>query len=120
MRNESAAIAIKATNLLRRFGDFVAVNGVSFEVAKGEVFGLLGPNGAGKSTIVKLLCGLLMPSSGTARVGGFDVSTQSELAKMQIGYMSQRFSLYDDLTVEENLGYSAAYTTSLRQRDEIG
>ncbi len=105
MRNESPVIAIKATNLLRRFGDFVAVNDVSFEVAKGEVFGLLGPNGAGKSTIVKLLCGLLMPSGGTAQVGGFDVSTQPDLAKMQIGYMSQRFSLYDDLTVEENLGF---------------
>lgn len=97
--------AVEAKDLERRFGQFVAVNRVSFTVAKGEVFGLLGPNGAGKSTIIKMLCGLLALTGGSATVAGFDVRHQPERVKTRIGYMSQRFSLYDDLTVEENIDF---------------
>ncbi|MEX2117959.1 MAG: ABC transporter ATP-binding protein, partial [Bacteroidota bacterium] len=87
------------------FGSFVAVDSMSFKVRKGEIFGFLGPNGAGKSTTIRMLCGLLTPTSGKAQVGGFDLGTQSELIKANIGYMSQRFSLYDDLTVEQNINF---------------
>jgi ABC-2 type transport system ATP-binding protein len=98
-------IAVFAEDLTRIFGNFVAVDHVSFEVPKGEIFGFLGPNGAGKTTTIKILCGLLTPTSGTARVSGWDVSTQHEEIKKHIGYMSQKFSLYEDLTVEENLDF---------------
>lgn len=98
-------IAVVSRDLTRVFGDFVAVDHVSFEVEQGEIFGFLGPNGAGKTTTIKILCGLLNPSSGIGTVAGFDVSTQSEDIKKRIGYMSQKFSLYEDLTVSENLDF---------------
>ncbi len=94
-------------DLVKRFGDFVAVDHVSLDVAQGEIFGFLGPNGAGKSTTIRILCGLLAPTSGQARVGGFDVAREPDRVKQSIGYMSQRFSLYDDLTVEENIDFFA-------------
>jgi ABC-2 type transport system ATP-binding protein len=97
--------AVEAHELVKRFGDFVAVDHVSFQVARGEIFGFLGPNGAGKSTAIRILCGLLRPSGGTALVGGFDVATNAEDVRKNIGYMSQRFSLYDDLTVAENIEF---------------
>lgn len=97
--------AVETRNLVKRFGDFVAVDNVNLEVRKGEIFGFLGPNGAGKSTTIRMLCGLLEPTSGQATVGGRDVATQSEAIKEHIGYMSQKFSLYDDLSVEENIDF---------------
>jgi ABC-2 type transport system ATP-binding protein len=97
--------AIEVQRLTRRFGDFVAVNDVSFDVAAGEIFGFLGSNGAGKSTTIRMLCGLLRPSSGTARVGGIDVTADPEGVKRRIGYMSQRFSLYEALTVDQNIAF---------------
>ena len=103
----SEAPAVVADRLTRRFGGFVAVDQVSFEVAKGEVFGFLGPNGAGKTTTIKMLAGLLAPSSGRGAVAGFDMATQPESIKQSIGYMSQLFSLYGDLTVEENIAFFA-------------
>lgn len=102
---ESAAVAVSLHQLTRRFGDFVAVNGINLEVPKGEIFGFLGPNGAGKSTTIKMLCGILAPTNGSGQVAGFDVSQQAERIKENIGYMSQRFSLYEDLTVEENISF---------------
>lgn len=98
-------IAIDVQHLSRRFGDFLAVNDVSFQVGKGEVFGFLGANGAGKSTTIRMLCGLLAPTSGTARVGGIDVAADPEGVKRRIGYMSQRFSLYEALTVDQNITF---------------
>jgi ABC-2 type transport system ATP-binding protein len=97
--------AVHIENLVKRFGDFVAVDNVTLDVAPGEIFGFLGPNGAGKSTTIRILCGLLPPTSGNASVGGFDVRTQPEDIKKNIGYMSQKFSLYDDLTVAENIEF---------------
>jgi ABC-2 type transport system ATP-binding protein len=97
--------AVHIDKLAKRFGDFVAVDNVSIDVAPGEIFGFLGPNGAGKSTTIRILCGLLPPTSGSATVGGFDVGRQPEQVKHNIGYMSQKFSLYDDLSVEENIEF---------------
>jgi ABC-2 type transport system ATP-binding protein len=97
--------AVVIEGLVKRFGDFVAVDHVSLEVARGEIFGFLGPNGAGKSTAIRILCGLLAPSAGRAVVNGFDVERDPESVKRNIGYMSQKFSLYDDLTVEENIEF---------------
>ena len=91
--------------LTRRFGAFVAVNDLSFDVRQGEIFGFLGSNGAGKSTTIRMLCGLLRPSSGSARVGGVDVGSNPEGVKQRIGYMSQRFSLYEKLTVDQNIAF---------------
>jgi ABC-2 type transport system ATP-binding protein len=97
--------AIEVRHLSRRFGGFVAVNDISFEVRAGEIFGFLGSNGAGKSTTIRMLCGLLRPSSGTAIVGGIDVNHDPEAVKRRIGYMSQRFSLYERLTVDQNIAF---------------
>jgi ABC-2 type transport system ATP-binding protein len=111
--------AVEIRHLVKRFGDFVAVDNVSLEVARGEVFGFLGPNGAGKSTTIRILCGLLEPTSGDATVAGFDVKTQPEQIKKNIGYMSQKFSLYDDLTVEENIDlFSGIYGVPRARRAE--
>lgn len=92
-------------NLTKQFGDFTAVKGISFHVNKGEIFGFLGANGAGKTTAMKMLIGISNPTAGTANVAGFDVHTQSEEVKRNIGYMSQKFSMYDDLTVKENITF---------------
>jgi ABC-2 type transport system ATP-binding protein len=104
-RPEGPPPAVEAHELSRRFGDFLAVDAVSFAVAAGEVFGLLGPNGAGKTTTIKMLTGLLAPSAGEARVAGYDVLRQPRALRQSIGYMSQLFSLYGDLTVEENIDF---------------
>ena len=94
---------ITAHELTKKFGDFTAVDKISFEVNEGEIFGFLGANGAGKTTAMRMLCGLSLPTSGTATVAGYDVYKQNELIKKRIGYMSQRFSLYEDLTIRENI-----------------
>ncbi|MBI5844413.1 MAG: ABC transporter ATP-binding protein [Deltaproteobacteria bacterium] len=110
MESPSNDFAVTVDGLEKRFGDFVAVNKVSFSVQKGEIFGFLGPNGAGKSTTIKMLCGILAPTTGTGTVAGFDVFSEAEKIKNHIGYMSQKFSLYEDLTVEENIDfYSGIY-----------
>ncbi len=103
MHRPEPAVDVQA--LSRAFGSFIAVDKISLQVAKGEIFGFLGPNGAGKSTTIRMLCGLLMPTGGGGTVGGYDIRTESEAVKNIIGYMSQRFSLYDDLTVEENINF---------------
>ncbi|MFI5337306.1 MAG: ABC transporter ATP-binding protein [Opitutales bacterium] len=101
---------VEVRNLEKRFGPFQAVAGISFAVRRGEIFGFLGPNGAGKSTTIRMLCGLLTPTAGTGRVAGFDIVRDTEKIKTRIGYMSQKFSLYDELTVEENIDfYSGIY-----------
>ena len=97
--------AIEVRGLTRRFGRFVAVDNLSFQVEQGEIFGFLGANGAGKSTTIRMLCGLLRPSAGTAMVGGVDVGRDPEAVKRRIGYMSQRFSLYEALTVDQNIRF---------------
>lgn len=99
--------AVEAIDLSKKFGDFTAVDRVSFTIPKGEIFGLLGPNGAGKTTTIRMLCGLLAPTSGVGRVVGFDVASQPEKVKANLGYMSQKFSLYNDLTAFENLDFYA-------------
>lgn len=111
--------AVEAEDLCKCFGSFCAVDHVSFRVRRGEIFGFLGPNGAGKSTTIRMLCGLLLPSAGRATVGGFDVMTQTEAIRKRIGYMSQRFSLYDDLLVEENIDFFAGiYGVPRHERPE--
>jgi ABC-2 type transport system ATP-binding protein len=100
-------LAVTVNSLTRKFGKFIAVDNVSFEVAKGEIFGFLGPNGAGKSTTIRMLCGILAPSSGWATVAGYDIAKEPEQVKQNIGYMSQKFSLYEDLSVIENIEFYA-------------
>ncbi len=117
-------MTIEAENLTKRFGDFIAVDSISFGVERGEIFGFLGANGAGKSTAMRMLCGLLTPTSGRAKVAGFDVYTQSEQIKRNIGYMSQKFSLYGDLTVGENIKfwgglYGLSYSEIRARKSEI-
>jgi ABC-2 type transport system ATP-binding protein len=111
--------AVQIENLTKTFDDFVAVDNVSIEVTKGEIFGFLGPNGAGKSTTIRILCGLLRPTSGRAHVVGLDVATQPEEIRQSIGYMSQKFSLYEGLTVEENIDFFAGiYGVAKNRRAE--
>jgi ABC-2 type transport system ATP-binding protein len=111
--------AIQAKNLTKRFGHFTATDSITFEVEKGEIFGFLGANGAGKTTAMKMLCGLSIPSDGEALVAGFDVYKQTEEIKENIGYMSQKFSLYEDLTVEENIDfYGGIYNLSRKNIKE--
>jgi len=103
MKNKEFIVQIN--NLTKQFGDFFAVKNISFAVEKGEIFGFLGANGAGKTTTIKMLCGLLLPSSGQAKVVGLDIYKDTEKIKTQIGYMSQKFSLYNDLTIKENIEF---------------
>jgi ABC-2 type transport system ATP-binding protein len=111
--------AVEVDNLTKCFGEFCAVDQVSFSVRRGEIFGFLGPNGAGKSTTIRILCGLLKPSGGRAIVGGLNVSAVPEQVRKNIGYMSQRFSLYDDLTVEENINFfNGIYSVPRTLRNE--
>ena len=110
---------ISVRNLTKRFGNFTAVNAISFDVEKGEIFGFLGANGAGKTTAMRMLCGLSFPTSGSGKVAGFDVMREGEKIKRHIGYMSQRFSLYNDLTVWENMQfYAGIYGMSARDSAE--
>jgi ABC-2 type transport system ATP-binding protein len=122
MRAEPTSAAepiVEVQNLEKRFGAFRAVAGVSFSVRRGEIFGFLGPNGAGKSTTIRMLCGLLAPSGGAGRVAGFDIVRDTEKIKTRIGYMSQKFSLYDELTVEENIDfYSGIYCLPKNKKAE--
>jgi ABC-type multidrug transport system ATPase subunit len=118
------AAILQAVALTKRFGDFTAVDNVSFEVARGAIFGLLGPNGSGKSTIIRMLCGLLAPTSGAAELDGVDIVADPDAVKPRIGYMSQKFSLYRDLTVAENIHfygqiYGLQGATLRRRRDEV-
>ena len=107
---DGSAAAVSTDKLTKVFGDVTAVNALSFQINRGEVFGMLGPNGSGKTTTIRMLCGLLVPTSGNATVAGYDVRTDSEEIRRNIGYMSQRFGMYDDMTVQENLDfYSSLY-----------
>jgi len=115
---------IVCENLTRRFGSFTAVDHVSFTVGKGSIFGFLGPNGSGKSTVIRMLCGLLEPSDGRAQISGYDVARETDRIKSLIGYMSQKFSLYDELTVHENLMfygrlYGLRGAALTQRRDEL-
>jgi ABC-2 type transport system ATP-binding protein len=115
----SDTIAVSVQNLEKKFGDFTAVNRINFEVRQGEIFGFLGPNGAGKSTTIRMLCGIIAPTSGSGQVGGFDITKEQHKIKEHIGYMSQKFSLYDDLTVEENINfYSGIYKIPKQEKEE--
>jgi ABC-2 type transport system ATP-binding protein len=119
MNNCSNGYSIEAHNLTKKFGDFTAVNNIDLSICKGEIFGFLGPNGAGKTTTIRMLIGLMDPTSGTATVAGYDTVKQSEQLKKVIGYMSQKFSLYDDLTVNENIEFFAGiYQTPKQTRQQ--
>ncbi len=113
---------IRTKDLTKRFGDFIAVDHISFEVTRGEIFGFLGANGAGKTTAIRMLCGLLSPSSGEGTVAGFDIFKEADQIKKNIGYMSQKFSLYEDLTVKENMrlfgGIYGMGDTAIREKTE--
>lgn len=109
--------AISIKNLTKKFGNIIAVDNISFDIPKGKIFGFLGPNGSGKSTTIRMICGVLTPTTGTGTVLGYDIRKESEKIKKNIGYMSQKFSLYEDLTVEENLDfYGSIY---LLNKDEL-
>lgn len=111
--------SIEVKDLTRKFGDFTAVDHISFEVKQGEIFGFLGANGAGKTTAIRMLCGLLNPTGGSGTVAGFDIFRQKESIKKHIGYMSQKFSLYEDLTVNENIDFFASiYGLSRREKEQ--
>ena len=113
----SSPHAVVVENLERRFGTFMAVDRVSFQVNRGEIYGFLGPNGAGKSTTIRMLCGILSPTGGSGTVAGFDIRSQPEQIKAHVGYMSQKFSLYEDLTVDENIDfYSGIYRIPAKQK----
>ncbi|HPC73353.1 MAG TPA: ABC transporter ATP-binding protein [Syntrophales bacterium] len=117
--NDSNPDIVQVRDLEKRFGDFVAVDRVSFSIRKGEIFGFLGPNGAGKSTTIRMLCGIITPTAGSGRVAGYDVIAQSEEIKKTIGYMSQKFSLYEELTPMENIRfYLGVYEVPERQWPE--
>jgi ABC-2 type transport system ATP-binding protein len=123
-RGAMSDFAVVVEGLNKTFGDFVAVNNIHFQVEKGEIFGFLGPNGAGKSTTIRMLCGLLLPTSGRGKVAGFDIMNEPEKIKQAIGYMSQKFSLYDDLTVAENLHffggiYGLSSSFQRKREDEV-
>jgi len=112
-------IAVEVRGLTKMFGDFIAVDGIDLTIKKGEIFGFLGPNGAGKSTTIKMLCGLLLPAGGKGLVGGYDIMKESEEIKNNIGYMSQKFSLYEDLTVGENINFfSGIYSVGRNKKKE--
>lgn len=112
-------VVISVRNLTKCFGNFTAVNNISFDVLRGEIFGFLGANGAGKTTAMRMLCGLSFPTSGSGSVAGFDVMKEGELIKQHIGYMSQRFSLYNDLTVGENIQlFAGIYNLSKTQTEQ--
>ncbi len=114
-----SAVAVKVRGLTKRFGDFAAVDTIDLSIKKGEIFGFLGTNGAGKSTTIKMLCGLLLPTGGEGSVNGLDIMKESEEIKKNIGYMSQKFSLYDDLTVEENIHFfSGIYGVAKSRKKE--
>jgi len=116
--NTESNVVVSVKNLEKRFGDFIAVNRISLDVTRGEIFGFLGPNGAGKSTTIRMLCGILNPTSGQGTVAGYDVFKQAEEIKSHIGYMSQKFSLYEDLTVEENIDfYSGIYKIEQKKKE---
>ncbi len=116
MSDAPQELVVETQGLSRRFGNLVAVKDVSLDVRRGEIFGILGPNGAGKSTTIRMLCGILDPSGGRGRVVGYDIATEAEKIKLRIGYMTQRFSLYEDLSVEENLAFYAGIYGVPRQK----
>jgi ABC-2 type transport system ATP-binding protein len=119
LRNSKDELAVQVAGLSRRFGQFIAVDHVSFSVRQGEIFGFLGANGAGKTTTIRMLCGLLTPSGGSGTVAGYDIIREYEKIKLRIGYMSQKFSLYNDLTVRENIGFfGGVYGLSRRRVEE--
>jgi ABC-2 type transport system ATP-binding protein len=112
-------IVVNVDKLTKKFGDFIATNEITFQVKKGEIFGFLGANGAGKTTAMRMLCGLLKPTSGNAQVAAFDIEKSAEEVKKNIGYMSQKFSLYDDLTIQENINfYGGIYGLSKKELKE--
>ncbi len=116
-QNSQNNIAVSVQNLEKKFGAFTAVNKINFEVKQGEVYGFLGPNGAGKSTTIRMLCGIISPTSGTGQVAGFDIIREQHKIKEHIGYMSQKFSLYNDLTIEENINfYSGIYKIPKKEK----
>lgn len=120
MKEEKANnIAVSVSQLEKRFGQFTAVNRIDFEVKQGEIFGFLGPNGAGKSTTIRMLCGIIPPTYGSGQVGGYDIIKEQNKIKEHIGYMSQKFSLYNDLTIEENINfYSGIYKIPRKDKQE--